>query len=233
MRPGARPLTPESGGVGLPVPGPGPGGVGIPPQTGPGGVSLPNSPQGANTQPPSALSSDTSAQVVIRLQNDQDDRKPTQSPSLKTETRQRVVANPGTYARDLTPITVSRGATTVLKRTIPPPELVQVSQTCKPRRIQGPKIKRSHEPHIRTMASRANWRKGLDQVCGPRFLKWRLSRKPSRCRLHPGQRRGSLVQPALQRKSGSQPRRPAISSTGRSPRRHLRSILGNSKKPGK
>ena len=48
------------------------------------------------------------------------------------------------------------------------------------------------------MASRANWRKGLDQVCGPRFLKWRLSCRPSRCRLHPGQRRGSLVQPALQ-----------------------------------
>ena len=63
---------------------------------------------------------DTSGQVVIRLQNA--DENPRRLESLaNTAEKQPVVTNPGTNAHDLTPITLSTGATTVLKRKIPPP----------------------------------------------------------------------------------------------------------------
>ncbi len=120
--PGARrPPSPGSGAPGLPVREPGPGAPGLPVRgPGPGAPGLPNDPQGANNGPPSGLNIASSAQVV-RLQNNDQDPKTAQVPATKSAGSARVVTNPGTSAHDLTPITVSGGTTTVLKRTIPPP----------------------------------------------------------------------------------------------------------------
>ncbi len=117
--PGGRQPSRDLGPGAVPVipPASGPGGVPLkPPASGPGGVG----PQASTARRPSGLN-DTSGQVVIRLQDGGENPMASQKYPDQTTGKQRVVTNPGTNAHDLTPITLSSGATTVLKRKIPPP----------------------------------------------------------------------------------------------------------------
>ena len=124
--PSPRPVKPQ-------VSEPGPGGVTFArcragagsrlqtPASGAGGAGLPPGPRGASTRPSDGVSRDTFDQLVFRLQNDDQNPKKAPIPPPKTFGEKPIVTNPGTNAHDLTPITVTRGATKAVKPKIPPP----------------------------------------------------------------------------------------------------------------
>jgi Outer membrane efflux protein len=88
--------------------------------SGPGGASAPPGPQAANSRKPASSAADTTREV-IRLQSDEPNPKtPTAAPTI-TRGKQLAFTNPGTNRQPLTPITLTRDATTVVGRTIPPP----------------------------------------------------------------------------------------------------------------
>jgi hypothetical protein len=88
--------------------------------SGPGGASAPPGPQAANSRKPASSAADTTREV-IRLQSDEPNpTTPTAAPAI-TRGKQLAFTNPGTNRQPLTPITLTRDATTVVGRTIPPP----------------------------------------------------------------------------------------------------------------